>query len=186
MRKAFDALYGAALFGACLSMVLIASLVFIQILARVLDRFVVLFGMPRFGFIVPSLAEIGGFLFIASAFLAMPAALRSAGHVRVTIALRYFGARGDRIMTGFVLLVALALAIFATWSVFELALSSFDRGSLSYGLVAIPLWLPQAIMTTGLGILVIALMDELLAVLRGGEAAFRTVERERAVGEGAH
>ncbi len=186
MRKAFDALYGAALFGACLSMVLIASLVFIQVLARVLDRFVVLFGMPRFGFIVPSLAEIGGFLFIASAFLALPAALRSAGHVRVTIALRYLGARGDRIMTGFVLLVALALAVFAAWAIGDQTMSSYARGSLSYGLVAIPLWLPQAIMTTGLAILVIALADELIAVLRGGEAAFRTVERDREVGEGAH
>ncbi|MCO6390151.1 TRAP transporter small permease subunit [Aliihoeflea aestuarii] len=186
MRKALDALYGAALVGACLSMILIASLVFLQVLARLLDRVVMLFGMPRFGFIVPSLAEIGGFLFVASAFLALPAALRSAGHVRVTLALRYLGARGDRIMTGFVLLVALALAVFATWSIGALTMSSYTRGSLSYGLVAIALWIPQAVMTTGLGILVIALVDELLAVLRGGDAAFRTIERNREIDEGAH
>lgn len=186
MRKALDALYGAALVGACLSMVLIASLVLIQVLARILDRVVMLFGMPRYGFIIPSLAEIGGFLFVASAFLALPAALRSAGHVRVTLALRYLGARGDRIMTAFVLVVALALAVFATWSIASLTMSSYERGSVSYGLIAISLWIPQAVMTTGLGILVIALLDELLAVLRGGEAAFRTVERNREIGGGAH
>ena len=37
------------------------------------------------GLQVPSLAEIGGFLFVAAAFLALPATLRAAGHVRVTM-----------------------------------------------------------------------------------------------------
>ncbi|MHB2266535.1 TRAP transporter small permease [Aliihoeflea sp. PC F10.4] len=184
MRKALDALYSAALFVACLSMVLIASLVFIQVLARIVDRVAVTLGMARFGFIIPSLAEIGGFLFVASAFLALPAALRAAGHVRVTLVLRFLSERGDRIATAFVLLVAFGLTLFATWAIGGQTLASYQRGSVSYGLIAIALWIPQAVMTSGLAILAVALADELVTLLRGGEAAFRLAERNREIGEG--
>lgn len=186
MRKALDLLYGTALVGACLAMVLIAALVFIQVLARVVDRIATLMGAERFGFIIPSLAEIGGFLFVASTFLALPATLRAAGHVRVTLALRAFGPVGDRVMTGLVLLVALALTAFAAWSVGVQALASLSRGSLSFGLVPIPLWIPQAVMTLGLVIFAIALLDELAALLTRGEPAFRTTERGREASEGGH
>lgn len=186
MRKALDALYGAALVGACLSMILIATLVFLQILGRVADGVAGLAGMPRYGFIIPSLAEIGGFLFVASAFLALPSTLRAAGHVRVTLLLRYFGPRGDRAMTVLALLGALALTAFATWSVWLLTYASFLRGSLSIGIIAIPLWIPQAVMTSGLVIFGIALLDELVAILRGGAAAFRLAESQREASEGGH
>ena len=186
MRKALDALYGAAMVGACLAMIVIAALVFIQIVARLLDRVVVLFGMPRYGFTIPSLAEIGGFLFVASAFLALPATLRAAGHVRVTLLLRYLGPAGDRVMTGLVLLVALALTAFAAWAVGVQTLASYQRASVSYGILAIPLWVPQAVMTVGIVIFAVALLDELVTTLRGGEAAFRATERNREAAEGGH
>ncbi|SHJ40718.1 TRAP-type C4-dicarboxylate transport system, small permease component [Aureimonas altamirensis DSM 21988] len=186
MRKALDALYGVSLIGACLSMVLIAALVSVQVLGRVVDRAAVLFGGARYGFAIPSLAEIGGFLFVASAFLALPAALRSAGHVRVTLALRLFGDRGDRVMSILVLVVGLCLAAFAAWAIGVQTFASFQRGSVSYGLVAISLWIPQAVMTLGLTIFVIALLDELVTALSGQEPAFRRIEKERETGEGAH
>lgn len=186
MRKALDALYGAALVGACLSMILIAALVFVQILGRVADSLAVFAGLPRYGFVIPSLAEIGGFLFVASAFLALPSTLRAAGHVRVTLLLRYFGPRGDRVMTFLVLLGAIALTAFAVWSVWLLTWGSFVRGSLSIGIIAIPLWIPQAVMTLGLVIFGIALVDELVAMLRGGQPAFRLTESQREAAEGGH
>lgn len=179
MRKALDGLYGAALVGACLAMVTIATLVFIQVMGRIVDRLAVWLGMGRFGFAVPSLAEIGGFLFVAAAFLALPYTLRAAGHVRVTLLTRFLGSGTDRWLTAFVLAVAIALMCFAAWFVGVQTYSSFERGSVSYGLIPIPLWLPQATMTLGIAIFVVALIDELVATLRGGEAEFRRTERER-------
>lgn len=186
MRKALDLLYRGALAGACLAMIVIAALVFIQVLARVVDRIVVLFGIPRYGFIIPSLAEIGGFLFVASAFLALAATLRSAGHVRVTLMLRYFGPGSDRFFTALALVVGLGLTAFALWAVGVQTVASYNRASVSYGILAIPLWIPQAVMTAGIGIFAIALVDELVAILRGGEAAFRVAELSREAGEGGH
>jgi len=186
MRKALNALYGAALVGACLAMIAIAVLVFVQVAARLVDAVAVFLGLPRYGFTIPSLAEIGGFLFVASAFLALAATLRAAGHVRVTLLMRWFGQRGDRIMTVLVLLVALGLTAFAVWSVWLLTWASYLRGSVSVGIIAIPLWIPQGVMTLGLVIFAVALLDELVAMLRGGEAAFRTVENRREAAEGGH
>jgi TRAP-type C4-dicarboxylate transport system permease small subunit len=183
MRKALDALYGAALVGACLAMTAIGALVFVQVLGRILDRVATWLGIGRIGLAVPSLAEIGGFLFVAAAFLALPYTLRAGGHIRVTLALRFLGPAGDRLATLAVLAAGLGLALFATWNVGLQTLASWQRGSVSYGLIPIALWIPQAVMTSGLGLLALALLDELASALRG-EPAFRQSERARETGEG--
>ncbi len=185
MRKALDALYGATLVGACIAMAAIAALVLVQVIGRVIDRIAVWLGIARFGLAVPSLAEIGGFLFVAAAFLALPYTLRAAGHVRVTLLLRFLGPLADRVLTALVLAAAIGLAAFAGWAVGVQAHSSFMRGSVSFGLIPIPLWIPQAVMTLGIGIFGVALLDELVATVRGRDAAFRTAERQRE-SEGIH
>lgn len=186
MRKALDGLYAGALAGACLAMVTIATLVFLQVLGRMADRVADWLGLGRFGLAVPSLAEFGGFLFVATAFLALPYTLRAAGHVRVTLILRFLPPAADRWMTALVLAVAAGLMGFAAWYVGWQMVASYERGSVSYGLIPIPLWLPQSVMTLGIVIFVVALVDELIAVLRGEGAAFRKAELDREKAEGYH
>lgn len=179
MRKLLDRLYGASFFGACLGMVTIATLVLIQVLGRVIDRALDMAGFEGLGISIPSLAEIGGYLFVATISLALPVTLRAAGHVRVTLLLRFFGPKVNRVLASIALMLAMGLAGFAAWHVGIHALDSWQRGSVSYGLIAIPTWIPQAVMTLGLGIFTIALVDELLTTLRGHEPAFRRAERQR-------
>ncbi|MFC7704674.1 TRAP transporter small permease [Plastorhodobacter daqingensis] len=186
MRKALDYLYGAALFGTCAAMVAIAALVFTQVLGRALDQVLVALGQARLGLSVPSLGEIAGYLFGVAAFLALAPTLRSATHIRVTLVLRAFGPAGDRFMTGLVILIALGLTGFITWAMGMQAMTSFQRGSMSYGMLPIRLWIPQGLMTLGLVIFAIALLDELIALLRNGTAAFRDIERGRDITEGGH
>ena len=179
MRKALDAVYGAALVGACLAMIAIATLVLIQVLGRVIDRGLVMLGASRIGISIPSLAEIGGFLFVAAAFLALPATLRAAGHVRVTLLLRFLGPLGNRILAALVLILASGLAGFAAWHATLQAIDAYNLGRVSYGLIRIPLWVPQSVMALGLVIFTLALVDELVAALRGRDPAFREAERQR-------
>ena len=178
MRRALDTLYGAAMVGACLSMIAIAVLVFIQVAGRVIDRGLVLLGLPRWGIAIPSLAEIGGFLFVAGATLALGYTLRAAGHVRVTLLLRLVGPAANRFLTVLVLALAAGLAIFATWNIGLRTLDAQAMGRVSYGLIRIPLWIPQAVMTTGFAVFCIAILDELWAALRGAPA-FRAEEMRR-------
>lgn len=183
MRRALDTLYGAAMVGACLSMVAIAVLVFVQVMGRVIDRVLLTLGFARWGISVPSLAEIGGFLFVASATLALAYTLRAAGHVRVTLALRLAPPAVTRVLTVLVLAAALALAAFATWHIGLRALDAWTSGRVSFGRVRVPLWIPQAVMTTGFAVFCVALLDELLAALRG-DPSFREEEMRREI-EGA-
>lgn len=179
MRKALDAVYSTALGLACLSMVAIAALVLVQILARVLDRALILFGASPIGFTVPSLSTFGGFLFVAAATLALPATLRAGGHVRVSLLLNIGGPWVQRGLTVLVLLAALGLAGFAARYAGALAMDSWQFNTRSFGMIPVPLWIPQGVMTLGFVLLAVALLDELLACLRGQTPSFQRAEDAR-------
>lgn len=179
LRKSLDGLYTGALIASCLAMVAMAVLVLIQVTGRVLDRAAVMVGLPQPGISVPSLAEIGGFLFVAAAFLALPATLRAAVHVRVSLVLRLGGPGFDRALSGIALLLGLGLAVFAAWHGTVQAVDSWAFNSVSYGMIPVPLWIPQGVMALGLGIFAVSLADDLIVLLRGGEPAFRATERGR-------
>jgi len=179
MRRFFDTVYNGALIAACTAMVAIAVLVLVQVSGRIIDRLAIWMGQAPPGIAVPSLSEFGGFLFVAAACLALPATLRAGGHVRVTLALGLMGPRVGRVFTGMVLLAALGLGGFAAWHSWEQMLDSWRFNTVSFGMVRVPLWIPQAAMTAGFVLLLVALVDELLTLLRGGLPAFRRAEEER-------
>lgn len=186
MRRSLDLVYATALVASAAALVAIAVLVFLQIGGRILDRVLVATGADAIGFQIPSLAEIGGFLFVGAAFLALPATLRSAGHVRVTMLARALPAPLARGLTVVVLAVALALAAFAAWHSGAQVFDSWKFNSVSFGMIRIPLWLPQGAMTAGLGLFALALLDELVAAITGREPAFLAAEGARSVDEGGH
>ncbi|MDG4647376.1 TRAP transporter small permease [Roseibacterium sp. SDUM158017] len=186
MRRALDLIYASALVASACGLVSIAALVFIQIAGRILDRALLAAGMETVGLQVPSLAEIGGFLFVAAAFLALPATLRAAGHVRVTMLARALPDAGARALTVAVLAAGLGLAGFATWHSWLQALDSWQFDSVSFGMIPIPLWIPQGAMTLGLGIFAVALLDELLAALAGRTPAFIAAEGAKSIDDAGH
>ncbi len=179
MRRALDRLYDAAFAGAAGAFAAIAVLVLLQILGRLADRALTAFGQPALGLTIPSLAEIGAFLFAAAAFLGLAGTLKRGGHVRVTLLAQRLPGRAGRVATGAAIAAALALTLWATWHMGATALDAWQQGSVSYGVVAIPLALPQALVTLGLGVFAAALLDEGAALLRGRVPAFRAAEAER-------
>ena len=186
MRRTLDLVYSGALLASAAALVAIAVLVFCQIAGRLLDRILLAVGAEALGLQVPSLAEIGGFLFVGAAFLALPATLRSAGHVRVTMLARALPPPLARGLTVLVLSVALALAAFAAWNSAVQVQDSWAFNSVSFGMIRVPLWIPQGVMTLGLALFALALADELLATLRGGLPVFLSAETARSIDEGGH
>lgn len=184
MRRLLDAVYGGALILACAAMVGIAVLVAVQVAGRLIDRILAALGAEPLGIAVPSLAEFGGFLFVSAACLALPATLRAGGHVRVTLGLGLMGPRLRVAATGLVILAGLALGLFAAWSSAAQAWDSWVYNTVSYGMVRVPLWIPQSAMTLGLALLVVALADEMVVLLRGGTPGFRAAEDSRSIEEG--
>lgn len=179
MRRVLDGVYSGALVAACAAMVAIAVLVGVQVLGRLLDRMALALGMMPPGISIPSLSDFGGFLFVAAATLALPATLRSGGHVRVTLLAGVLRGSAGKIAAGVVLLGALVLAGFAAWHSGVQAWDAWAFNTRSFGMVRTPLWIPQGVMTLGFGLLVLAVLDEGVALLTGREPGYLQAEAAR-------
>jgi TRAP-type C4-dicarboxylate transport system permease small subunit len=182
MRKLLDGLYGftLALSAACL--VLILLLVGAQICGQIVDASLRLIGYPPYGFLIPSLSEIGGYLFGAASFLALGATLKRGAHIRVTMLLGAVRPGFRRGLEFWALLAGLAIAVYATWALGTLAYFSWKFGDVSSGLLPIKYWIPQSAMTLGLFTLCVALIDELVITFRTGAPSF--VRSESAITQG--
>lgn len=160
LRQLLDRLYLGAGVLAALFLVAIALLILAQVIGR------------WFGVVVPSTEDFSGFFLAASSFLALAYTLRAGGHIRVTLLLHRWSPsvrRGIEITT---LAVALALTLYAAWSCIWLVVESYAFEEVSSGYVAVPIWIPQTPMALGLAIFAIALLDELVCLLRGQEPAY--------------
>jgi len=175
MRKALNTLYQAATVLAACCLLVIATLVALQVLGRIADYLMAVGGLEPLRFQVPSLAEIAGFLLVGASFLALAGTLRNNDHIRVNMLLQAVPAATARLLNIWVIAVALALAAFFTWNAAQLALDSYNFNETSYGVIPIPLVYPQAVMTLGLLVFTISLLDDLIVALMGRAPSFETV-----------
>ena len=180
MRKTLDRLYTGALMLAAAAFAAIAGLVLVQVLGRLTDRIARAIGAQPPGITVPSLAEIGGMLFLSAVFLGLAGTFVRGGHVRVGLLTNALPTPVARILEAFVLVVAAGLCLFATWSSILQAWDSWTFDAVSFGMVKVPLWLPQGVMSFGLILLCVALLDGLVAVLRGDTPAYAAHEQGEA------
>lgn len=183
MRKLLDGLYTFTLALAAACLVLIFVLVGAQICGQIFDTALRLSGYPPYGFLIPSLAEIGGYLFGAASFLALGATLKRGAHIRVTMLLGAVPSRVRRIFEIWALLAGFAVAVYAAWSLGQLAYFSWKFGDVSSGLLPIKYWIPQSAMTLGLVTLCVALFDEFVETLRKGSPSFIKAESSLTQGQ---
>jgi len=176
MRKFLDHFYELSLYAAATCLVLIATLVGAQVIGRAYDVLLVLFGGRPYGFLVPSLAEFAGFLLGAASFLALAATLKRGAHIRVTMLLASVPAGVRRWLELWTLAAAAVFVAFICWHLTLLSFDSFRFKEVSYGIIPMPLWIPQAVMAFGALALLVALLDELAITWRQGRPSFRSGE----------
>lgn len=176
MRVLLDRVYAAALALSAAGFAIIAALVLVQIAGRLIDRGARLAGVPPLGLTIPSLAEIGGFMFAGAVFLGLAGTLTAGGHIRVTLLTGALPPRVARPLGAAVATSAAGLAAFATWSSALQLIDSWRFDSVSYGMIPVPLWMPQAVMTAGLALFCVALLDAALTLARGGTPAYEVAE----------
>lgn len=183
MRKTLDFLYGAALWLSALCLLVLAVLVAAQVGGRLFDMTRLALGMPRYGFLIPSLPEFAGFLLCTSTFLALAGTLKAGAHIRVTLFLGLLPEATRRPFEIVAFAFSALAAGYATVFVGRLALDSWRFNELSVGLVPVPLAPVQAMMVLGLALLTIAFIDEFLRVILTGRATFRAAEDAIALGK---
>ncbi|UYG09627.1 TRAP transporter small permease [Halomonas sp. M4R1S46] len=146
---------GGYLSATCL--VLICTLITAQILGRLIDLLTTAIGVGRIGLAIPGLAEISGFLLVGATFLGLAYTFIHGAHIRVTLVIGRLPARYRVFVEVACLSVALALCLYLAFYLYRLLADSIAFGETSYGLLSIPLWLPQSAMLAGIGLFCLAL-----------------------------
>ena len=166
IRRALDALYAASGVAAVSVLILIAVLTVAQMIGR-------LIGKP-----VPSADDFAGFCMAGAVFLGMTYTLRSGGHIRVLTLLTRLAPGPRRALE--ILCAALSVLIIGTltWYAADMMLVTRSAGEYTLGQVPVPKWIPMCFMLTGLAVFLIALLDELVRLLRGEKPLYVVREEE--------
>lgn len=172
MRGLLDFVYRASGALAAFLMVAICGVVLLQVGANIVDKFMEWTTGEPIGLVIPSYADFAGFFLVGATFLALPYTLRRGSHIRVTLVLQAFGPRTRHVAELWCVLAAGLLSGYFTVYVIRLALDSHRYGDVSYGMVPVPLWIPQTAMALGLAVLTLAFADEFVSILRGARPTY--------------
>jgi len=167
-RRLLDALYvaGAGLAAFCLLSI------FLVMGAQVALR--------EAGRQMPGADDLTAYLCVAMTFFALAATFRRGEMVRVGLALERLPPGARRIAEAATLSLAAALVGYIVWWTLQDALFSLEIEEVAQGTVPFPLFWPKLAMPLGAGLLLVAILDELVAVANG-----RTPEYVRAAAERA-
>jgi TRAP-type C4-dicarboxylate transport system permease small subunit len=158
-RRFLDLLYDAAGYLAAFFMVGIL----LMVLASVLGR--------AFGFNLRGSDAYAGYAMAAASFLALAHTLKRGEHIRVTLFLERFGGRFARPLEIWSHVAGAFFSGALAWFSVRLVWQSRAFNDISQGSDATPLWIPQIAMAVGSIVLVIAMLDDLILVLRGKRIA---------------
>ena len=159
MRKSFDFLYNAAGYLAAFFMVG----VLLMVLASVVGRLA--------GFNLRGSDAYAGYCMAAASFLALAHTLKRGEHIRVTLFLERFEGRFKRPLDLWChaagTFFCAILAIYSTRLVWQ----SRSFNDISQGNDATPLWIPQLAMAAGAIVLLVAMVDDFILLIRRRELA---------------
>lgn len=172
MRRWLDVLYKSCFWLGAGSIALICLLVVCQVLLNLIDRLSTLLTGSAIGLTIPSYADFTGFLLAAASFLSLAHTLREGAHIRVVLVVSRLPEKMHRMVEIWCIAFGLATSLYFTWYTAKLTYDSFSYNDLSPGMIAVPIWIPQAAMLLGLVVLAVALVDELVAVCRGNTPSY--------------
>ncbi|MBB1601880.1 TRAP transporter small permease [Variovorax sp. UMC13] len=172
MRRFLNALYdGAGALGA-----FCVFLIFVLMILAGVGR--------QMNWHVSGLNDVVAWLCAAAAFLAMAHAFRHGDFVRVTLLLDAVPPRVRRVLDVACLLIASVSVTYLTYAATSFTWESYEFAEMATGLVVIPIWIPQATFVVGCWLLLIAMVDELVGVVRGEKPSYqRAVEERHAAGD---
>lgn len=167
MRRLLDALYACT--GALAGAIVVAIFVIM----------VVSSSMRELGFRTGGTDDIVSWLTAAAAFLALAHTFKHGDFVRVGLLLDQLSPANARRMELLALAIGTAFMGYLSWSVILYVHDSYVFKDMANGLVVIPLWIPQSVLAIGCTLLFIALLDELVRVLRGLKPSYVLAVEER-------
>jgi TRAP-type C4-dicarboxylate transport system permease small subunit len=163
-RRALDLFYTGCGVLAGVSLVSIAVLVLLQIVARIL------------GAALTWTDEFAGYAMAASSFLALAYTFNTGGHIRVAMLLNVLPSAGKRWLDALCLLTGIGITGYFAWSSAVMTWQSYVFDEMGQGVFAVPLWIPQIAMTLGIVALLVALLDNLACLIFRGTTFYQDQE----------
>jgi TRAP-type C4-dicarboxylate transport system permease small subunit len=167
MRRLLDALYALGAGLAALSLLGIFLIMMAQVVMRELERQ------------LPAADDISAYLCVATTFFALAATFKRGELIRVGIVVDRLSPAARRIAELLALTLAAAVMGYVTRWTFADMLFSWEIEEVAQGTVAIPLWIPKLAMPLGAGLLLVAILDELVTVLRGAKPGYAVAAEAR-------
>jgi TRAP-type C4-dicarboxylate transport system permease small subunit len=161
VRKLLDRLYDAAGYLAAFFMVGILLMVLASVVGRVV------------GFNLRGSDAYAGYCMAAASFLALAHTLKRGEHIRVTLFLDRFGGKLRRPLELWSHAAGAFFCAALAWFSVRLVLQSHEFNDISQGNDATPLWIPQIGMAVGAMVLLIAMIDDFVGVVRRRPMATR-------------
>jgi TRAP-type C4-dicarboxylate transport system permease small subunit len=168
MRRFLDRLYygagvlaAAALAGICAVM-----------LAQALGR--------EAGILLPGADDIVAWLCAASAFLALGHTFKNGDLVRVGVFVDRLPGRARWHAEVLALGFTTVFLAYTLWAVTRFVYDSWQFDEVAQGLIKVPIWIPQLSLVAGIAIFFVAVVDELVIVLRKEKPTYQRAEEARA------
>lgn len=167
LRRALDTLYSlsGALAAVCLAA--IGALMIAQALGR------------EFGLLIRGADDITAWLCAAASFLALGHTFRHGELVRVGLWIDLLQGRKRWIAEIVALTVTAIVVAYMTWAAASFVWESWKFKEVAQGLIRIPIWIPQTCFVLGVLILLVAILDDLVVVLRRQKPSYQLADEDR-------
>jgi TRAP-type C4-dicarboxylate transport system permease small subunit len=160
ISKFLDRLFTWSGYLAGVFLVTIAIIVVAQIVVRLFNQQ------------IPSADEFAGYCLAASSFLGLAYSFRSGSHIRVTLLTDRLSTQVQRILM--LLVLTFTIIMIAVWAYNSLSMvyESWKFKDMSTGILKYPIWIPQLSMGIGVTLFCLAIIEDLVNVMRGKEPNF--------------
>jgi len=172
MRRGLDRLYDAAgALAACFVLVILVLMIGQSVLREL-------------GVRTGAVNDVVSWCCAAASFFAMAHAFKHGDFVRVTLLLDALPAQPRRVLEIVALGIGSVAVGYLAWWACRFTYDSWRFNELAQGLLPIPIWIPQSSFALGALLLFVAVVDELVLVLRGARPTYVTaVEARHAKGD---
>jgi TRAP-type C4-dicarboxylate transport system permease small subunit len=126
----------------------------------------------QFGVNIPDGTDFASWTMAAMTFLGLAHTFKRGEMIRVGLLLEKLSGRPKRVAELFALSITLAFLVYFTFHAFDFVRVSRMTNEMSNGVIAVPIWLPQLSFLAGAVLLTVAVVDELVHVLRGNPLSF--------------
>jgi len=168
MRRFLDRLYDGAGVAAAVAIAAICALMLAQAFGR------------EAGILIRGAEDIVAWLCAACAFLALGHTFRNGDLVRVGVFLDRLPERARWYGELTALGVTALFSVYMLWAVTRFVYDSYAFNEVAQGLIRVPIWIPQLSLVIGIAIFLVAVIDELVTVLRKQKPSYQLAEEARA------